>query len=147
MKVSDHELFHQDLQKPQQLLQQLQQLSQQLLPLAGSLRAKHRQKAVRQLVRQSKEVQRDAAALCKLVEVQQQLHGQDPLCPRTAANISMAVMGLDDDAIDDEAPDDVSNGLEGLDAETEQQLRRVFAVTDTLSRQQVGHSVPGQQVC
>lgn len=138
MKLSDHELFHRKLDSPDLLLQQLQQLSQQLLPLAGHLPPKHRAKAVKQLQKQSREVLKDAEALCKLVQQQQQLSGQDPLCPHTAADISMAVMGLDDDAIEDESAYDISSGLEGLNPAAEQQLRRVFAVTDTLTRQEVG---------
>jgi hypothetical protein len=53
----------------------------------------------------------------------------------------MAVMGFDDDAIEDESADDVSSGLDGLKPVAEEQLRRVFAVADTLTRQEVGRAV------
>jgi hypothetical protein len=138
MKLSDHDLFHQDHQRPEQLQQLLQAQSQQLCSAVAKLPVQHRQQAMQQIQKQVKEVQHDAQQLCTLVSRQQQLAGQDPLLLRTAANISIDVLGLDDDAIEDESLGDDVSLAEGLKPEAEQQLRRVFTMTDTLSHQQVG---------
>lgn len=149
MQLCDHELFHQQLAAPQQLVQQLQQLCPRLPALAAgqAVPARQRQKATRQLQRQCREVLRDAQALVCLVGVQQQaMGGQDPLSADTAAGISMAVLGLGDDAVDEgdgvaaaaaAAVDELSAVLAGLSPQAEQQLRRVFAVTDALTHAQV----------
>jgi len=132
MTLLSLELFKQDLQQPALLLQQLEQLSQQVTLGAAKLPNQRRQ----QLRRQVQEVVHDAQQLCRLVAEQHGITGKDPLCRATAAGISMGLMGLDSDGSDDES-DEVAGAVDGLNAEAEQQLRRVFAVTDSLSRQQV----------
>lgn len=144
MKLSQHDLFHEDLQRPEALQQLLQAQSQQLCSAVAKLPAQHRAQAMQQLQKQCKEVQHDAHQLCSLVTRQQQLAGHDPLLLRTAANISVDVLGLDDDAIEDESLGDDISLADGLKPEAEQQLRRVFTMTDTLSHQQVGRVMEGQ---
>lgn len=159
MQLCDHELFHQQLAAPEQLVQQLQQLCPCLPALAAecpaAVPARQRQKATRQLQRQCREVLRDAQALVRLVgEQQQAMGGQDPLSADTAAGISMAVLGLGDDAIDEgdgvaaaaaAAADELNAVLAGLSPQAEQQLRRVFAVTDALTHAQVSQERGGRR--
>ena len=90
-----------------------------------------------QLQKQVQAVIQDAEKLCELASEQKRITGKDPLCGATAAGIDLRVIGLDDEGSDDEAADYTTGAVEGLSTEHEQQLRRVFAVTDVLSRQQV----------
>lgn len=142
MTLLSLELFKQDLQQPALLLQQLEQLSQQVTLGAAKLPSQRRQ----QLRKQVQEVVHDAQQLCRLVSEQHSITGKDPLCRATAAGISLGLMGFDSDGSDDES-DEVAGAVDGLDAEAEQQLRRVFSVTDSLSRQQVcwGGVVPHRE--
>jgi hypothetical protein len=138
MKYLDDVSFQPNLQKPAVLLQQLQELSAQLCRAAAKLPRKHRQQAQTQLQRQSSQVVRCAQQLNSLAAIQRRLSGRDPLCQCTAADVDTAVFGWEDDPSDDEAPDDViERELQSLSPAVEQQLRRVFAVTDLLSRSQV----------
>lgn len=140
MTLLSHQLFQHDLLAPAQILQQLEQSAVVVERAAEQLPDSSRH----QLQRQTQEVLHDAQELCRLVSRQQQLAGRDPLSEAAAAAVSLSLVGLDAQASggDDDAAaaaDEPHGALVdgGLSQEAEQQLRRVFAVTDSLNRQQV----------